>query len=339
MAPQNRETLVSKPRIAITMGDPAGIGPELCLLALNSGTINRDCVPIVFGDSRVLRRVAEGLGQNFRFPDVSIESVGQMTCGDEPVIVDAASQSLGSLQPGAIDATTGKASFDFVTEAISSVLSGRVDAVVTAPIHKEAWAAAEISYLGHTELFADRCHAEKFCMMMTSPKLTCSLVTTHIGLSAVPTAINTARVSEVIELTHAALQRICGRSPRLTVLGLNPHAGEGGLFGNREEETLILPAIQAAASKGIQVEGPIPADTAFLPWLLEETDGYICMYHDQGLIPFKTLAFDTGVNTTLGLPVIRTSVDHGTALDIAWQGKADPASLFAAIELAVQLCG
>ena len=149
--------------------------------------------------------------------------------------------------------------------------------------------------------------------------------------------LTTELVLEVIQLTNEALTRICGRKPKLTTLGLNPHAGEGGLFGNREEETIIQPAVDAAIKQGIEICNPIPPDTAFLPWRREETDGYICMYHDQGLIPFKALNFDTGVNITLGLPLIRTSVDHGTALDIAWQGKADVSSLIAAVGLAAKL--
>ena len=174
-------------------------------------------------------------------------------------------------------------------------------------------------------------------MMMTAPAFSCSLVTTHVGYDEVPKMLTSDLILEVIQLTDEALTRICGRKPKLLTLGLNPHAGEAGLFGNREEENIITPAIESAIQQGIDIEGPLPPDTAFLPWRRESTDGYICMYHDQGLIPFKALNFDTGVNITLGLPLIRTSVDHGTALDIAWQGKADVSSLIAAVSLAAKL--
>ena len=174
-------------------------------------------------------------------------------------------------------------------------------------------------------------------MMMTAPSFSCSLVTTHIGYQEVPQAITMDRILEVIRLTESALTKILDRKPTLAVLGLNPHAGENGLFGDREEERLIQPAIEAARSVGIQLDDPMPPDTAFLARHRDRVDGYVCMYHDQGLIPFKALNFETGVNITLGLPSIRTSVDHGTALDIAWQGKADVSSLLAAVGLASKL--
>ena len=174
-------------------------------------------------------------------------------------------------------------------------------------------------------------------MMMYSPDFSCSLVTTHIGYLDVPGEMNTDRISEVIELSNDAIKKIEGREAALTVLGLNPHAGENGLFGNREEETIITPAIETAQKKGMNIIGPLPPDTGFLTKRREQTDVYICMYHDQGLIPFKAFNFDSGVNVTLGLPMVRTSVDHGTALDIAWKGVADPASLYSAVRLAAKL--
>ena len=242
-----------------------------------------------------------------------------------------------TLNPDKSVALTGQVSFNYVEAAIRDAIAGQVDAVVTAPINKKAWHAAGSRYPGHTELFAAQAETDMFCMLMTSPKISCSLVTCHVGLREVPALLTRERILEVIVLTHEAMKRIRGRDPRLIVLGLNPHAGEHGLFGNREEETVIGPAIDAAREQGIEIEGPLPPDTAFLPWKLEQTDAHVCMYHDQGLIPFKALAFDTGINTTLGLPIVRTSVDHGTALDIAWQGKANASSMFAAIELAVKL--
>jgi 4-hydroxythreonine-4-phosphate dehydrogenase len=169
--------------------------------------------------------------------------------------------------------------------------------------------------------------------------LTCTFVTVHVGYAEVPQLLTQERILDVIELTAEAMRRLHGRDPRLVVCGLNPHAGEHGLFGQREEERLIVPAIEAARARGLNVEGPLPPDTAFLPWKRRATDAFVCMYHDQGHIPVKALAFDSAVNTTLGLPIIRTSVDHGTACDIAWQGKARPDSLYAALRLATRLVG
>jgi 4-hydroxy-L-threonine phosphate dehydrogenase PdxA len=174
-------------------------------------------------------------------------------------------------------------------------------------------------------------------MMLTSPELTCSFATVHVGYHEVPGLLSIQRILDVIELTAHALHRLRGRSPKLAVCGLNPHAGENGLFGQHEEERFIQPAIAAARAQGLQIEGPLPPDTAFLPTRRQRTDAFICMYHDQGHIPLKALAFDSAINTTLGLPVIRTSVDHGTAFDIAWQGIANPNSLYEAVRLAAKL--
>ncbi len=174
-------------------------------------------------------------------------------------------------------------------------------------------------------------------MMQYSEEITCTFVTVHVGYHEVPGLLTIERVLDVIDLTVDALKRIRHREPRIVVCGLNPHAGEHGLFGNREEERIILPAIELAREKGVNIEGPLPPDTAFLPWKRKTTDAFVCMYHDQGHIPVKALAFDSAVNTTLGLPIIRTSVDHGTALDIAWQGKARCDSLVSALQLASQL--
>lgn len=313
------------------MGDPAGIGPELCLRLLSNKSVRDYCVPIVFGDLGVLNSVGSKL--DLRVPDVSAD-LENLT---GPAIFDLKNIESDSIQPGLVNNKTGQASFEFINSAIDAALSGKVDGVVTGPINKEAWQAAGIKFPGHTELFAERAATERFCMMMTAPAFSCSLVTTHVGYDQVSKLLTTDLIAQVIELTNDALKRICGRTPKLIALGLNPHAGEGGLFGNLEEEKIIQPAVDLAIKNGIDIEGPIPPDTAFLPSKRETTDGYICMYHDQGLIPFKALNFDTGVNITLGLPLIRTSVDHGTALDIAWQGKADVSSLIAAVSLAAKL--
>lgn len=319
------------------MGDPAGIGPELCLRLLNDKATLEQCHPLIFGSAKLLRRVGVACGLKHDYCTKSLESLDDGTELAGPTIIDIDSLDAGDVVSGVVDANTGQGSFDFIESAIRFAINERVDAVVTGPINKEAWNAAGISFPGHTELFADRCRTDRFCMMMYSPAFSCSLVTTHIGYADVPSQISTSRINEVIDLSHAAIERIEGRDASLAVLGLNPHAGENGLFGNREEEHLILPAVQRAQNKGMKISGPLPPDTGFLPRQRDETDVYICMYHDQGLIPFKAFNFDTGVNITLGLPMVRTSVDHGTALNIAWQGTADPSSLYAAVSLAAKL--
>ena len=319
------------------MGDPAGVGPELCLRLLTQPSVTKYCSPIVFGDAKVMSKCSQSLGLPFEASIVGAGELSSLNQSTGPSVVDLANLPDASLTPGTVNKQTGAASFEFINCAIDAALAGHVDAVATGPINKEAWKAAGIKFPGHTELFADRTDTDRFCMMMTAPAFSCSLVTTHVGYDQVPAMLTTELILEVIQLTNQALTRICGRKPKLTTLGLNPHAGEGGLFGNREEETVIQPAVDAAIKQGIEIGNPIPPDTAFLPWRRKETDGYICMYHDQGLIPFKALNFDTGVNITLGLPLIRTSVDHGTALDIAWKGKADVSSLIAAVELAAKL--
>ena len=311
-----------KPVIAVTMGDPAGIGPELCLRLLQNTAIRDVCTPLVFGDLSVLERVSTLLSLPF-----DSSGVRDLRCMDGRQVV-----------PGKVAAACGDAAFRYVLAAIEAGLAGEVAAVATAPLNKEAMHAAGHKYPGHTEIFAERMQAARSCMMLTSPELTCSFATVHVGLCDVPGLLSVRRVLDVIELTADAMRRIRGREPKIVVCGLNPHAGENGLFGQREEERFIIPSIEAARAKGIIIEGPLPPDTAFLAWRRRQTDAFICMYHDQGHIPLKALAFDSAINTTLGLPVIRTSVDHGTAFDIAWQGKANPNSLFEAVLLAARMC-
>jgi 4-hydroxythreonine-4-phosphate dehydrogenase len=303
------------------MGDPAGIGPELCLRLLAHAETSHAARPIVFGDVGVLRRVAEKLTLPF----------------DPHGVKDLAAIAAEDVIPGQVDARCGEAAYRYVIAAIDAALAGEVEAIATAPLHKEALHAAGHDFPGHTEIFATRMRAARSCMMLTAPEITCSLVTVHVGLGEVAALLTTERIREVIDLTADAMRRLRGREPRLAVCGLNPHAGEGGLFGRREEERIIAPAVVAARAAGLEIEGPLPPDTAFLPERRARTDAYVCMYHDQGLIPLKALAFDSAINTTLGLPIVRTSVDHGTAFDIAWQGVANPASLYEAVRLAAQL--
>ncbi|MBP7961893.1 MAG: 4-hydroxythreonine-4-phosphate dehydrogenase PdxA [Caldilineaceae bacterium] len=326
-----------RPTVAITMGDPAGIGPELCLRALAEATLRQECTIVIFGDISVLARVADLCHLPQPELVVSLAQWQANPQATDPTVIDCAAVDASTVQPGQVAKTCGQAAFTYIETAIQSALRGEVDAITTAPIHKEALHLAGVPFPGHTEIFAAHAKAERACMMLTAEVITTTFVTTHIGLLDVPTTITQERILDVIELTADAMQRLRGRTPRIAVCGLNPHAGEHGLFGRQEEERIIVPAIQAAQAKGLTVEGPLPPDAAFVTSKRKQVDAYVCMYHDQGHIPFKMLAFDDGVNTTLGLPIVRTSVDHGTAFDIAWTGKASPISLYAAIRLGARL--
>jgi 4-phospho-D-threonate 3-dehydrogenase / 4-phospho-D-erythronate 3-dehydrogenase len=328
------------PKIAVTMGDPAGVGPEVCLHLLRHAPVIAACVPVVFGDAGILRRVAEVVGVPFTARTVTREEFDAGWAKLEgPAVVDLGNVNGTPFVHGRISAQGGEAAYQYIIAAIEAGLAGKVAAVTTGPINKEALHAAGHHYPGHTEIFAERMNAERSCMMLTSEELTCSFVTTHVGYHEVPALLTVERIVEVIELTHEAMQRIRGRKPKLLACGLNPHAGEHGLFGKGEEERIISPALEVARGRGIEIEGPLPPDTAFLPWRRRTCDAVVCMYHDQGHIPLKALAFDSAINTTLGLPVVRTSVDHGTAFDIAWQGEANPNSLYEATLLAAKLGG
>jgi len=320
------------------MGDPAGVGPEICLRALAEPSLLDHCTPIVFGDADILRRCAQHVG--LPGPDLVLNSTdwpSKFHSLTQPAALDLKQFDATRLQIGVTTADTGRASFNYIQAAIDAALAGQVAGVTTGPINKEAIHAAGIDFPGHTEMFADRTRSRRWCMMQFAPEITCTFVTVHVGYAEVPQLLTIERVLEVIELSAEAMRRLHGREPKLVVCGLNPHAGEHGLFGDREEERIIIPAIELARARGLSVEGPLPPDTAFLPWKRQATDCFVCMYHDQGHIPVKALAFESAVNTTLGLPMIRTSVDHGTACDIAWQGKANPSSLYHALRLAARL--
>ncbi|MDX1926633.1 MAG: 4-hydroxythreonine-4-phosphate dehydrogenase PdxA [Pirellulaceae bacterium] len=327
----------NKPTIALTMGDPAGVGPEICLRALADVELNNECQLIVFGDAGVLLRCAQTTG--LAAPKTVLRVSDLSSSVSEACVIDLQCMDAEQLVIGEVSAACGQASFEYIEAAIAAALAGKVDAVTTAPINKEALRSAGIHYPGHTEIFAERAASDRWCMMQFSPEITCTFVTVHCGYAEVPKLLTVERVLETIELTAESLTVIHGRNPRIVVCGLNPHAGEHGLFGDREEERIISPAIEESRRRGLLVEGPLPPDTAFLPAKRRTTDAFVCMYHDQGHIPLKALAFDSAVNTTLGLKVIRTSVDHGTAYDIAWQGTASCSSLFAAIRLAGRLVG
>lgn len=324
--------------IGITMGDAAGVGSELCLHVLAMPAVTASCRPVVFGSAAVLRRVAAVCGLPFDAAVVTADQIAAagLPAGDAPVVVDVDGLDAAAVVPGQVQAACGAAAYRYVERAVRAALDGIVQAVVTAPLHKEALQLAGVPYPGHTEMLAALTKTERYCMMMASSELNVCLATTHIALSQVSLQLTTVRVREVIRLADAAMRRFGIAAPRLTVCGLNPHAGEHGLFGD-EEARVILPAVAAARAEGLRVTDPLPPDTAFIPAIRARTDAYIVMYHDQGLIPFKMLAFETGVNVTLGLPVVRTSVDHGTAFDIAWKGTASASSLQAALHMAYRL--
>jgi 4-hydroxythreonine-4-phosphate dehydrogenase len=328
---------MSLPRIGVTCGDPAGIGPELVLRLLAEPAVLQRCVPVVFADAAVLARVAALCG----LPDpqrvVPLARWKSAPSSEGPLVVDCAVVDAAAVQPGRVDAGCGLAAYVYIEECTRSVMAGSLDAMATGPIHKESIHLAGVPYPGHTEILAALTRAPSSCMLLTSDKLSVSFVTTHVGYAEVPRLLTVERILDVIQLSAGALRALRGREPRLVVCGLNPHAGENGLFGDREEERVIAPAVAAARERGILVEGPMSPDAVFLPARMAAVDCIVCMYHDQGHIPFKHIAWDSGVNVTLGLPIIRASVDHGTAFDIAWQGIADPRSLYHVMELTARL--
>ncbi len=302
--------------IIITQGDPAGVGPELTLKLLQ----NPPCTHLkVAACPDLLKKVATTL--NLPIPD------------NDQIIPIPLQQPI---QAGKISAAAGAHSYACLEHAVEGALHGTYSAVVTNPIHKEAWHLAGIPFPAHTEYLVEKTSTLSHAMMLTSDEITCSLVTTHVPLQQVPSLLEKERILEVIRLTNQAMSAIHQRPARLAMPGLNPHAGEGGIFGH-EEIDLIIPTLEIARAEGIDIVGPLSPDTAFLPTIRQNIDAYICLYHDQGLIPLKTLAFDLGVNITLGLPIIRTSVDHGTAFDIARKGTASVTSLIEATKLAQRL--
>lgn len=329
-----------KPLLAITMGDPAGVGPEICLQALHSKKVNEVCRPLIFGDAEILKSVGEVTNQGSDFQVFSLDVFENLDPKQikSPAILDFSNVDRGDFQPSVISAKTGSASFEYIVKAIELANRGQVQAIATAPINKYALSLAGIDFPGHTEILEKFTNSEDVCMLLTSEKISCALVTTHIGLYEVADTLTEEKILKVIELTNRAMLGILGKRPKIGVLGLNPHGGESGLFGRNEESRIIEPAIQKAVQVGLDVEGPLSPDTAFVSSHLDAYDAFVCMYHDQGLIPLKMLAFDSAVNVTLGLPIVRTSVDHGTALNIAWKGTAKSSSLIQSICLAALMC-
>ncbi|MFW5699002.1 MAG: 4-hydroxythreonine-4-phosphate dehydrogenase PdxA [Planctomycetota bacterium] len=310
-----------RPRIAITMGDPAGVGPELCCRVAAEPALLDCCEPVVIGDPDILARVADRLA--LRPPRTTTAAVPD---GCDPT----------TIHPGQPSAASGALALAAIEHAVRGCLDGAYAAMVTAPIAKTAIAASGCDFPGHTELLAQRCGGSDVAMMMYDELLAVVMSTCHRALDGTGAALCQTRIVRCALLLNAALTRLRARPPRLAMLGFNPHAGETGMFG-AEEACTIQPAVDELRAAGITISDPLPPDTAFTPAARSRYDGHVCHYHDQALIPFKALCFDTGVNVTLGLPIIRTSVDHGTAFDIAWQGRAEPDSLRAALRLAIRL--
>ena len=325
----------AKPILGLTMGDPAGIGPEICLRALREPSVLKMCTPVLFGDINVLERVAKKTLTDL--PVLRGEDFSKVAQIKAPLIVDCGAIDAKKLKHGKVSADCGRAAYIYIERAIQAALAGKIDGVVTAPIHKESLNLSGVQHPGHTEIFTALTNAKRSCMMLYSDKITVSMCTTHIGYYEVPKKLSVERVLNVIELTAATMRLMLQREPHIGVCGLNPHAGEHGLFGQREEERFVEPAVKLALKKKLNVAGPLVPDAVFTTSQRKKYDAIVTLYHDQGHIPFKMLAFDTGVNISLGLPIIRTSVDHGTAFDIAWQGKADATSLYSAIKVATEL--
>jgi 4-hydroxythreonine-4-phosphate dehydrogenase len=326
--------------IILTMGDPTGVGPEIILKAWLSGDLDRGGRPLlVAGDPGVLRRAAGVLGVE---PEISAvdEALAshQLRVGGRILPLKALSDlPAENLAWGKPTVACGRAMVEYIEWACDRCLAGEAAAMVTAPINKRAILAAGFEAPGHTELLAQRCGSGKVVMMLAGERLRVCLVTTHLALSDVPAALSTAEILSTIRIAHKDLRHFFGLArPRLAVLALNPHAGEGGRFGD-EEQRFITPAIEAAKAEGIAASGPHSADALFHFAVRGDYDAVICMYHDQGLIPLKLLHFDDGVNVTLGLPIVRTSVDHGTAYELAGTGRANAASLVAAVNLAARM--
>lgn len=326
-----------KPRIGITIGDPSGIGPEIVLKAVADPEIRALCIPVVVGDAAELNRQARELGLASDFPIIK-ESDFDLARLDSPIIpVIMDTESLNEpVKRGALSAASGRAAIAAIEACVRLCLAGKLDAMTTAPINKESLKLAGSLFPGHTEMLAALCGASQSLMCFFAGNLRVFLLTVHCSLADAIKAITTERVARAIELADHELRRFGIARPRIAVAGLNPHASEHGLFGS-EEARQIEPAIEECRSKGIDVTGPFPADTLFLRAWKGEFDAVAACYHDQGLVAVKCLAFGRAVNVTLGLPIIRTSVDHGTAFDIAGKGVADHRSLVEAINVAVGL--
>lgn len=337
----------TKPILGITMGDPAGIGPEITIKALSKPEIYEACHPVVVGDAAVMLKAVSILNM----PDINIHPIKDIEEAKFEYktidVYDLANVNLRELEYGKVSAMAGNAAFQYIKEVIKLALDKKVDATITNPINKEAINLAGHHYSGHTEIYAELTGTKDYSMMLADDDLRVVHVSTHVSLREACDRVQKERVYKVILLANEACKNIGIEKPRIAVAGLNPHAGENGLFGHEEIEE-IIPAIEQAASEGIWVEGPLPPDSVFSKARGGMYDIVVAMYHDQGHIPLKVLGFNydkqsktwsaiKGINVTLGLPIIRSSVDHGTAFDQAGKGIANESSLVNAIEYGIRL--
>ena len=325
------------PTIAITTGDPAGIGPEVVLKALADQDLLSTARWIVIGDAAILNTVGAQIG--LEPPDCIVQSEGFARASGHRT-AQVCLLDLNQLEPsqftvGRLSATCGRAALEYVRAATQLCLNGQADAMVTAPLNKEAVSLTGQSFTGHTEFIADLSEAVESRMLLVNDRLRVIHVSTHRSLRS-SCELDTPSILRTIQLGHEALQSLGYPHPRIAVCGLNPHAGENGLFGTEDLE-FIVPAIQSAQNMGLMCEGPFPADTIFIQAVRGAYDLVVAMYHDQGHVPMKLLDFENTINVSLGLPIIRTSVDHGTAFDIAGKNRADPSSMKAAMKLAVTM--
>lgn len=333
-----------RPKLAITMGDVAGIGPEVTVRACCDSRVLESCRPLVVGDPRVLRRAAHLTGSSLQIVEMTDVGAFQpdgrtLPCWN-PSDIDAA-----NVEAGLVDARAGRAAFDYLAAAARAALDGRIDAITTAPLNKAALSKAGLKYPGHTEILAELCEADDSAMMLYLPPgagdgrafgLGVAHATLHTSIASVPSLLSVERIRASIRLLNRFLVDVGSRAPRIAVCALNPHAGEEGLFGD-EEARLISPAVDAARRSAMDVTGPLPADTVIRRAVSGEFDGVVAMYHDQGHIALKLAGHQRAVNVTLGLPIVRTSPSHGTAFDIAWTGRADPNGMIEAVRLAALL--
>jgi 4-hydroxythreonine-4-phosphate dehydrogenase len=333
-----------KPCIAITLGDPSGIGPEIVAKAWTVPEVHAWCRPLAVGRPEILRRAVELLGSEAEVLAVYSPEEAEPAPSRIPCLVAGPPDAVEA-PPGAINAVAGEAAFAAVVAAAQLALAGRVDAITTSPLHKEAMHRAGHFYPGHTELLAELCGVQEFAMMLylgpgetlrSRDGLAVVHVTLHTALRNVFSELNEDAVLVKSRLAHQFMERLKGSRPRIGICALNPHAGEGGLFGD-EEQRIIQPAVQRGRSEGLDLEGPLPADTLMARARDGEFDAVVAMYHDQGHVALKLLGMHRAVNITLGLPIVRTSVAHGTAFDIAWQGKAQVSSMVEALRVAARL--
>lgn len=328
---------MKKPVLAVTLGDAAGTGPELIVKAFSDADVREVCRPVVVGSADVMRAAARIVGANSEVRVIQRAAEAGHDAGAVEVI-DLANVDVAKLERGKVNAATGRAAYEAIKRAVELTLAGETAAVVTSAINKAALHAAGHHYDGHTELLAELCGKPKVTMMLVAGKLRVCHVSTHVSLSEAIRRVAAERILEVVKIAEAGVRKMGIERPHIAVAGLNPHAGEGGLFG-REEIEVIGPAVEEANRRGFRVSGPYAGDTVFFRTLQGEFDCAIAMYHDQGHVAAKMLGIWQGVNVTLGLPIVRTSVEHGTDFANAGTGRGDPRSLVQALKLAARMAG